>query len=208
MNPLFATSLSLVSALGRGTEPAFEALCAGRGGLRRNDFLGSTLDTWIGRIEGIEADAASVHVEGFPDYRMHRIASAGLVADGFGGQVLISKATYEAAIETLEDAEASVTDLGEHRLKGLSRAEHIYQILPHSLAGRVYPGLKTLKGTGGTLTSYVYNNSPAGEGNAAQKAYAAAFVLLLIVIGLNFAVDLIARAGSNTGLDTSRLGAR
>lgn len=50
-----------------------------------------------------------------------------------------------------------------------------------------------LKGTGGTLTTYVYNNSPAGEGGAPEKAYAAAFVLLLIVILLNFAVDLIAR---------------
>jgi phosphate transport system permease protein len=50
-----------------------------------------------------------------------------------------------------------------------------------------------LKGTGSTLTTYVYNNSPAGEGGAPQKAYAAAFVLLLIVIFLNFAVDLIAR---------------
>ncbi len=39
-----------------------------------------------------------------------------------------------------------------------------------------------LRGTGSTLTSYVYNNSPAGEGNAPEKAYAAAFVLLLIVI--------------------------
>ena len=29
------------------------------------------------------------------------------------------------------------------------------------------------------MTSYVYNNSPAGEGNAPQKAYAAAFVLLI-----------------------------
>jgi len=50
-----------------------------------------------------------------------------------------------------------------------------------------------LKGTGSTLTTYVYNNSPAGEGGAPQKAYAAAFVLLVIVILLNFAVDLIAR---------------
>ena len=39
-----------------------------------------------------------------------------------------------------------------------------------------------LRGTGSTLTSYVYENSPAGEGNAPQKAYAAAFVLLLIVL--------------------------
>jgi phosphate transport system permease protein len=57
------------------------------------------------------------------------------------------------------------------------------------------PGLKTLKGTGSTLTSYVYNNSPAGEGNAPEKAYAAAFVLLIIVIALNFGVDLITRHG-------------
>jgi phosphate transport system permease protein len=55
------------------------------------------------------------------------------------------------------------------------------------------PVLGSLRGTGSTLTSYVYNNSPAGEGNAPEKAYAAAFVLLLIVILLNFAVDMIAR---------------
>ena len=58
-----------------------------------------------------------------------------------------------------------------------------------------------------TLTSYVYNNSPAGEGNAPQKAYAAAFVLLLIVIGLNFAVDADRQRGAQTGLESTRLGA-
>ncbi|HWX52737.1 MAG TPA: ABC transporter permease subunit [Solirubrobacteraceae bacterium] len=47
------------------------------------------------------------------------------------------------------------------------------------------PLLGTLRGTGSTLTSYVYYNSPAGEGNAHEKAYAAAFVLMLIVLLLN-----------------------
>ncbi len=46
------------------------------------------------------------------------------------------------------------------------------------------PLLSTLRGTGGTLTSYVLFNSPAGEGNAHEKAYAAAFVLLLMVLAL------------------------
>ncbi len=55
------------------------------------------------------------------------------------------------------------------------------------------PGIGLLRGTGSTLTSYVYNNSPAGEGNAPEKAYAAAFVLLLIVIFLNSIVSLIGR---------------
>ncbi|HEY7828999.1 MAG TPA: ABC transporter permease subunit [Solirubrobacteraceae bacterium] len=55
------------------------------------------------------------------------------------------------------------------------------------------PGLNALRGTGSTLTSYIYTTSPAGEGNAPQKAYAAAFVLLLLVLALN------ALAGFATG---------
>jgi phosphate ABC transporter, permease protein PstA len=57
------------------------------------------------------------------------------------------------------------------------------------------PGLSTLRGTGSTLTSYIYSNSPAGEGNQPAKAYAAAFVLLVIVLALNASVDLIGRRG-------------
>lgn len=64
------------------------------------------------------------------------------------------------------------------------------------------PVISTLRGTGSTLTSYVYNNSPAGEGNAPQKAYAAAFVLLLIVIALNFVVDLVTRRRSAPAWNT------
>ncbi len=55
------------------------------------------------------------------------------------------------------------------------------------------PGLSTLRGTGGTLTSYVKYNSPAGEGNAPQKAYAAAFVLLIMVLALNALVTRLTR---------------
>jgi phosphate transport system permease protein len=55
------------------------------------------------------------------------------------------------------------------------------------------PVIGDLRGTGSTLTSYVYNNSPAGEGNAAEKAYAAAFVLLLVVIGLNLLAGRLGR---------------
>jgi phosphate transport system permease protein len=55
------------------------------------------------------------------------------------------------------------------------------------------PGLSTLRGTGGTLTSYVRYNSPAGEGNAHEKAYAAAFVLLMMVLVLNVIVMRLSR---------------
>jgi len=55
------------------------------------------------------------------------------------------------------------------------------------------PLVSTLRGTGSTLTSYVYNFSPAGEGNSPEMAYAAAFVLLFLVLALNLAIDIYSR---------------
>jgi phosphate transport system permease protein len=60
------------------------------------------------------------------------------------------------------------------------------------------PVLSTLRGLGSTLTSYVYKNSPAGEGNSHEKAYAAAFVLLMIVLALNALVTRLARGAEWT----------
>jgi phosphate transport system permease protein len=51
------------------------------------------------------------------------------------------------------------------------------------------PVIGLLRGTGSSLTTYIYENSPAGEGAAPQKAYAAAFVLLIFVLALNVLVD-------------------
>jgi phosphate transport system permease protein len=59
------------------------------------------------------------------------------------------------------------------------------------------PGIGLLRGTGSTLTSYIYGNSPAGEGAAPQKAYAAAFVLLAFVLVLNILVERIGRRQAN-----------
>jgi phosphate transport system permease protein len=61
------------------------------------------------------------------------------------------------------------------------------------------PVLSILRGTGSTLTSYVKENSPAGEGNAPQKAYAAAFVLLLIVVALNAIVTRLSGGRDHMG---------
>jgi phosphate transport system permease protein len=66
----------------------------------------------------------------------------------------------------------------------------------------VGPILEFLTGQGSALTSYVYGNSPAGEGNAPQKAYAAAFVLLAFILALNGIVGLVSRAHArSTGFE-------
>jgi phosphate transport system permease protein len=61
------------------------------------------------------------------------------------------------------------------------------------------PLIGSLKGTGSTLTSYVYTNSPAGEGNSREKAYAAAFVLLMLVLVLNALVTRLTGASASGG---------
>jgi phosphate transport system permease protein len=69
------------------------------------------------------------------------------------------------------------------------------------------PLLGLLRGTGSTLTSFIYNNSPSGDGNAPDKAYAAAAVLLVLVIVLNWGVGRIGRIGGPPIHEERRLGA-
>ncbi|HEV3323002.1 MAG TPA: ABC transporter permease subunit [Solirubrobacteraceae bacterium] len=47
------------------------------------------------------------------------------------------------------------------------------------------PLLSALRGTGTTLTYYIYYYAPTGDGNSPKKAFAAGFVLLMIVLALN-----------------------
>ena len=60
------------------------------------------------------------------------------------------------------------------------------------------PVLSLLRGEGSTLTSYIFGNSPAGEGGAPQKAYAAAFVLLILILLLNAVVSRIGKGNDHT----------
>ncbi len=64
--------------------------------------------------------------------------------------------------------------------------------------GGTFP-LNYLRGAGTTLTNFVYEASPTGNLNQPQKAYAAAFVLLLMVLALNAAVDVVHRRARKGG---------
>jgi len=64
--------------------------------------------------------------------------------------------------------------------------------------GNTFP-INYLRGAGTTLTNFVYEASPTGNLNQPQKAYAAAFVLLLMVLALNAAVDLVHRHSKRSG---------
>ncbi len=63
------------------------------------------------------------------------------------------------------------------------------------------PVLSTLRGTGSSLSYYIYYFAPTGDGNSPQKAYAAGFVLLMIVLGLN---AVVTRLTLNSGSERTR----
>ena len=81
---------------------------------------------------------------GIDVHRAARIASA-----GYGGQVLVSESTRALVLGALPD-DVTLLDLGEHRLKDLVRAEHIYQLVVPGLPGE-FPPLKSLDATPNNL---------------------------------------------------------
>jgi len=59
--------------------------------------------------------------------------------------------------------------------------------------------VEVLRGTGSTLTTYVYFNSPAGEGNAPGMAFGAALVLILLVLVFNVVAVYVGRRAAKAG---------
>jgi phosphate transport system permease protein len=63
----------------------------------------------------------------------------------------------------------------------------------------VVEGQQLAAGVGSTLTTYIYFNSPAGDGNSPGAAFGAALVLIAIVLALNLTAQLVFRRGSKAG---------
>ncbi len=118
-------------------EDAVGAMLAAQRSLAAEDF---------GAIDGLRVRAA-IHT-GTADERdgdyfgpaVNRVAR--LLAIGHGGQVLLSGATADIAQSALE-SQASLRDLGEHRLKDLARPERVYQLVAPDLLAE-FPPLRSL----------------------------------------------------------------
>lgn len=93
VQPLVLSHYTVVNALGRGTSSTLEALRMARSGLRRCDFLDTALDTYIGRVEGVENEPVVERLKEF-DCRNNRLAMLGLAADGFELAVARARARH------------------------------------------------------------------------------------------------------------------
>ena len=108
-------------------------------------------------VEGIRVRAA-VHT-GTADERdgdyfgptLNRVAR--LLAIGYGGQVLVSSTVAEL-VQGVLPAGAALRDLGAHRLKDLTRPEHVYQLLAPDLDGE-FPPLRSLDARPNNLPQFL-----------------------------------------------------
>jgi 3-oxoacyl-[acyl-carrier-protein] synthase-1 len=78
---LSITHYSATSAAGTGLAALRESLASRRSGLRRNDFEGCDLDTWIGRVRGVEDVELPDDLQGLLS-RNNQLAWLGLQQDG------------------------------------------------------------------------------------------------------------------------------
>ena len=96
MQALHLTAYTTISALGLGNAAAAAALRDMRGGLSRCDFEDVDLDTWIGRVAGVENAVIAGSLAAY-DCRNNRLAAMALDTDGFADAVARARRRHGAA---------------------------------------------------------------------------------------------------------------
>nr|WP_246429146.1 beta-ketoacyl-[acyl-carrier-protein] synthase family protein [Pseudoxanthomonas broegbernensis] len=130
--PLAVTACTATTALGAGLAAQRDALHERRGGLRRNDLPGLSLECWIGRVEGLE-EAVLPPALGAWESRNHRLAWKALHQDGF------AEAAAEAVARHGADRVAVVVGTST---SSIGETEHAYARMDD---GRFPPAMAALR---------------------------------------------------------------
>ena len=93
MQPLQLTAYTLVSPLGAGIAATLDALRSGRSGLARCNFLDVSLNTFIGRVSGLEKKPVRADLSVY-DCRNNRLAQLALQQDNFSVAVTSARQRY------------------------------------------------------------------------------------------------------------------
>jgi DNA-binding NarL/FixJ family response regulator/class 3 adenylate cyclase len=91
---------------------------------------------------GLHTAEPSFESEEYIGLGIHRAAR--ICSAGHGGQILLSEASHAILVDDMSHG-VGFLDLGEHQLKDLDTAEHLYQVVATSLPSS-FPPLRTLGG--------------------------------------------------------------
>ena len=94
-SPLAITAFTATSCLGAGLAAHRDALHADRSGLSAGHFMGHTLDTWIGEVQGLGQTTLPSALARY-DCRNNRLAEHALAQDGFAQAVVAARERYGA----------------------------------------------------------------------------------------------------------------
>lgn len=112
---------------------------------------------------GIHTGEAILGGDNYTGIDLHRAAR--IAAAAHGGQTLLSETTHALVARTLPEG-VTVRDLGEHRLKDLPRAEHLYQLQVPGLP-QDFPPIRSMETRRGSLpellTSFVGRREELAE---------------------------------------------
>ena len=123
MQPVCVSAFTATTAAGVGNAALLEALRNGRSGLVPNDFTRTELNTWIGRVAGVESVRLPPEHARW-DCRNNRLAWLGLQQDGFldaaraaierygAARVAVLIGTSTSSIAASEEAYADLTAEG------------------------------------------------------------------------------------------------
>jgi 3-oxoacyl-[acyl-carrier-protein] synthase-1 len=95
ITPLSISAYTTVNALGRGIIASLNALQQDESALQPCDFADAVLETWIGRVAGLEDEPITGALALF-DCRNNRLAQLGLNQDGFMQAVRAARKRYGA----------------------------------------------------------------------------------------------------------------
>jgi 3-oxoacyl-[acyl-carrier-protein] synthase-1 len=93
--PAAIAAYTLTNALGAGSARTFSALRDMRAGLRPCALPDVSLETWVGQVEGLDAEPLTGDLAAF-DCRNHRLAVLALDQDGFRAQVAEARRRHGA----------------------------------------------------------------------------------------------------------------
>ncbi|MEE4304255.1 MAG: beta-ketoacyl-[acyl-carrier-protein] synthase family protein [Wenzhouxiangella sp.] len=148
MKDLHIAAMTLTCAAGSGLDALRASLRDGKSGLRRNDYPNCELDTWIGRVEGVENVTLEGDLARF-QCRNNQLAALALDQDGFRTQAaaLLERHRPEriACIVGTSTAGISSTEQAFRELDGAGkfRPEHVMPWVhtPHTSAAYVAAAL-------------------------------------------------------------------